>query len=985
MTALTYQTAEVQLLDLKTNFDKLSIIRDTFAQLYTSSSFDRLFFGGRLVSVNGSSLPAGVQIIEWTGDDVVQHPNPNTSGAWNVERLWDVKRLDGSVTTLSIHQGSGTPGNRRARFFNGTEFVNSAGSGGAIGIFSIPNGAVSVDIAGTEHLLVFGGTGTNQVNRVTTWTTGGSYAAFDNTDEPNVPIQRAAWFAGNLYATGPFTNYENLARWNNEDGWHSIVTFGDATAYLQTQMVVHKDKLYLFINQQADSITLLGQTFEGNPAEKYFIIDDEDNVTVKSRPLYGVGGDTPTGFSSEFDPYSVTLTVGDAILFLKNTSTVRRISAVVLLDADESWNELEVIGDEPTVAFDGATMWGDTFVSSWRVGTTPSTPATFADVAPFEMFIDWDRELLPLTYASPHEQIRVFFNSEEVDWLWDDGRITLADEPEPGAHSMVAFRETRSDRSWVELTPVSRLRRSSDLMTYYRQRLFILQELCEMQDVGDAIGHPVNPNWFPEEDDSPYSATFDDGETVNVNDLPFPLIKDPIVPPEKQIEVFGIVNDLEVDISWTVDSGGVISVPDGWNEEDWPIKVTRNTRLDKLWHTTRDASSFPSTPIVQIHQQLGFLIEESCGWPDLPDDHPLNNGIFPRDLNWLLYVGPGPSFFFGHMPWAGDGNIFVFVNDIQLQDHEWFFDWEGWNIVIPGLNPGDNVTFGPGGTGSLDPGGQLQWPSSDDSDAPTTPPGPISQNKEKPCPLCPPGQFPVVHTHPDDPMLIVSITCEGEQTGEAPECVKGNPCGEGQIATKDGDDIDCTQVPPGSVRGFAFTFENFQDGWLGEDGFGPAGWLVGPGVGLRFDHPEDDRAYIELYKSDCPVDAPPGVSIRVKAWTYARNSEGDWGFAHALTCGAATSTRPAWAVAIANWWKDNALDDNPIKQVIDGVDGSNFTDGESWDQKILQQFQEFMNLAQEHGFNEATLSAFNEWLNGVNVFEPDENDEGDHDEGDHDE
>ena len=761
------------------------------------------------------------------------------------------------------------------------------------------------------------------------------------------------------FIRGVGTLGQQFGRLDENDNAEILISSADGNRP-QRAMEVDKETGQVFLTRWIGAEhTYNGQTINFDQDDLVVYNEGEDTFTAIGK---ADAGGVVAGKS-----HGAIIEIGGVRYFVHNNAWDEFEPSMTLFNV-ETHEATHVFGGDFTPNTNNSTTEQPLFFNSelyrmpWKKVQTPQTTIDISGI-----------EFLPTSYTPLRDQIRVFAAGEErKDWELDGTLLTVDAELGLG-DTLVAFRETRTDRSWVNFSPTSPVRRTSEMNTYFNQRLYILQELCEIADVADLIGHPIVPSAFPERDESAWTMQFA-GDTPNVNTLDFPVIESPAVPIKNQLEVVGVVNDLEIAVDWSVDSSGDIVVPTGWNTEDWPIRVKRKTRIDRFWHIMRDAGSFPSTPVIQNHQQLSFLMEESCGVPTLPDDHPLTNTIFPRGLNWLLYVGPGPRFFFGHMPWAGDGNIFVYVNGVLLDDDEWEFDWESWDIVIPDLNPGDQVTFGPGGSSSIDPGG-LEFPGSDETDV-TVPPGPVPREPASVCPVCPPGMVPVVESMPDNPLVLVAIRCEGEPTGELAECTAGNLCGEGQIMTKDPEDDErflCDQTPPGTTSAFQFEFTN--TGWQGETGFGPAGWATGHGLGLRFDHPEDDRAYIELYRSTCGCgeDEPPGVLCRVRMWSYTRNADGDWSWSHSLTCSSAVTGRPAWANEITDWWKDNTLADNPIRQMLEAFDDTTFTDGEQWDISILQQWQQFMQSAPAG--ESVPMSLFQEWLNGEPVFDEDEDDE----------
>jgi len=279
------------------------------------------------------------------------------------------------------------------------------------------------------------------------------------------------------------------------------------------------------------------------------------------------------------------------------------------------------------------------------------------------------------------------------------------EEPLSAGDEVIILRETRSDISYVAFTSISPLNRDRDVMMYYNQRLHLLQEWCELAEVADLIGQPIG---FPLDEplsDAAYSVSGEGVSELDIADLN--LLPSIVGPPQSQLEVVGVIGNAETELSYVSDTpsdyleytldGSTVMVDPVW--ENHSIRVRRRTRIDRMWMQLKNASTFSSTQIRVNDLQLQFLLQESCGYPNLPDGHPLANTIFPRPANFLVFTGPGNLINFGQFGWPEGGGIFVFVNDIPLNPEDYDIDWFNFEIVIPDLQDGDVVVVQPGGGG----------------------------------------------------------------------------------------------------------------------------------------------------------------------------------------------------------------------------------------------------------------------------------------------
>jgi hypothetical protein len=109
--------------------------------------------------------------------------------------------------------------------------------------------------------------------------------------------------------------------------------------------------------------------------------------------------------------------------------------------------------------------------------------------------------------------------------------------------------------------------------------------------------------------------------------------------------------------------------------------------------TFTDATTFSSVLSFLDFKHIQFMVEETPNFPDFVLDNGLGNRIFDRAINEITYSGPGDRFFFGNLPWFGDGDLFVFFNDLPLTDpDDYTADFNFWDILLDlAAGSGDSV------------------------------------------------------------------------------------------------------------------------------------------------------------------------------------------------------------------------------------------------------------------------------------------------------
>lgn len=310
--------------------------------------------------------------------------------------------------------------------------------------------------------------------------------------------------------------------------------------------------------------------------------------------------------------------------------------------------------------------------------------------------------------------------------------LVVIDPPlENSSDRITMFRETRQDRAWVRPTNVGRAY-APDLRDYWFQLLYIYQEMCELTDIQQWMDLPIAEPQY-----NPYTAgnqaQFHLAHGVNTvfswaevdflkgipggnADLPGQMI---VEVGDKTDGTSTIWTELTFQPAPTDETeysievvAETITLGDVENND---IRIRRSTRIDKLW---ADIGTSPygwnSLLVGMLQKQMRYLREEGCFLPTFYTGSILDNSIFPRAWNWLVFEGGGGSFTFGGPAWGGSGEVVVFNNDLLLiPPTDYTIVWPEININ-GGTSDGDEVVIGGGG----DYGGYDGPDDSDDGDAP---------------------------------------------------------------------------------------------------------------------------------------------------------------------------------------------------------------------------------------------------------------------------
>lgn len=333
-----------------------------------------------------------------------------------------------------------------------------------------------------------------------------------------------------------------------------------------------------------------------------------------------------------------------------------------------------------------------------EITTSTATVHVFSDVFPLTPRLT----LLPFTEF--HNQLRVFkkVTAGTVTELFPVGRPSAAgvtdftintagtqitlDDALITSDTLVIMRDTTMFHPFVTFVGASRFH-GVDRNVQGDQILFIVQELREIRAIaailGSGVGDPFEHESTPI-DDSKWKQihTGDAVETdflyANIEMLPPTAVLQ-----DTQLLVFidDVLQTIVTDYTVDVDDSTInfVSAPAAAEV----IEIRRVTRIDQRWVTFRDGSTFSSLQDIWDFRNVQFIIEETINFPVFLAPNALSNRIFPRALNLLNYSGPGNRFFFGNLPWFGDGTVFIFKNDLLLVELvDYTIDFTFFNINL---------------------------------------------------------------------------------------------------------------------------------------------------------------------------------------------------------------------------------------------------------------------------------------------------------------
>ncbi len=332
-------------------------------------------------------------------------------------------------------------------------------------------------------------------------------------------------------------------------------------------------------------------------------------------------------------------------------------------------------------------------------GTTGVGPFNFADTV----------TLFPPSVSRVEDQIRVFkksvalvvtelFPPKRLDssgkfqWQFDSvatpTSITLetADALVSG-EELVILRETRMDKpvANIELTGGSRFRRFDDLNQRGDQILFVCQELRELRTVADILGSGVGEP-FEFAAGTLDTSGFEQNHTGDAVEDKFSYAMIEMLPKaavthDNQLTVLVDASP----VAFTADEATLkVTITAGAPSKAAVIVIRRITRIDKRWVQHTDASTFSSLLIDWDFLNVKFIVQETQDFPVFViKTNALEQRLFARLINTISFSGPGDRFFFGGLPWFGDGVVTVVKNGTPLVEFtDYTVDFLNWLINL---------------------------------------------------------------------------------------------------------------------------------------------------------------------------------------------------------------------------------------------------------------------------------------------------------------
>lgn len=380
------------------------------------------------------------------------------------------------------------------------------------------------------------------------------------------------------------------------------------------------------------------------------------------------------------------------------------------------------------------------------------------------------------------------------------------------------LRETRQDKPWAAPTNGA-YAHGYALYWYFEQIRFICQELCLLPTMAELVGVPVrslDPNDYTEGSqsvihDATVEATF---SFASLELLEWAPAAGTDAQDQLVVEL-STANDGSA--AWrtvtyaAVPSGATeykvvgTDVVLGGNTSDY-VRIRRNTRKDQYWFDLRGVlGTWNSAAVDMVQRQARFMIEEACRLPQFYNENPLSQSIFPRAWNWFRYTGTRASWTIPGLVWGGDGNVIVYVNDLELTDpDDYTVEGVALRFASPPSSSSDSTSVGVGAGGW---GGGVGGGGSGD----TLPDSPVS----RPGIEAPP--FPWSSGVPLDAGVSVSVGCKS-----ASELSTGNWEGGTNVSFSQGNATDSSQFGsnPMMVRVTVTEANRVSDG---VGGYFPAG------------------------------------------------------------------------------------------------------------------------------------------------------------------
>ena len=337
-------------------------------------------------------------------------------------------------------------------------------------------------------------------------------------------------------------------------------------------------------------------------------------------------------------------------------------------------------------------------------------------------------ELLPLNVAAIEEQLRVAidyagatdtaalefvedavaldeddviqFTGEVGQWTWAAslGENAVYFHPDQWLDNdrMVIWRETRTDRLWAFPTKVARAH-GRDLMNYWNQLRLAIQDVRELETVGDFLGQPPTEVFDP-----PYIGRSQADYTAAIGKTKFSYFDIELMRgvggypdhPGRQLVVAvdsgGVFVDQEEDVDYELNI--VTENVEFFIAPNAAVRIRRQTKIDSMWVQLPDGYAFNSKTIHLNQRQIRFLKEEGGAVPPplFADLDLLNNPIHQRGWNYLNYLGiDGRVLVFGGASWGGDGETLIIINEVLEEDVE--FDPINFRLTLPDGLADDDV------------------------------------------------------------------------------------------------------------------------------------------------------------------------------------------------------------------------------------------------------------------------------------------------------
>jgi hypothetical protein len=290
--------------------------------------------------------------------------------------------------------------------------------------------------------------------------------------------------------------------------------------------------------------------------------------------------------------------------------------------------------------------------------------------------------------------------------------ITVDAGPDRSSERVMVMRETRQDRPWIRPTSGARAL-SYGIWWYFEQIRFIVEELCELDEVSNFLGLPLSTQEKNDYSIGNQSVTYTSvvaEDTFDISSIDFLEW----VPGSSTLQDQMIVEKSGGGTAWET----VVYTASPQDNDDYNIvgddivlgavlstnflRIRRVTRTDQYWVDLLSVvrSGWNSAFVDLVQRQARFMIEESCYLPAFFNDSPLSTSIFPRNWNWFRFVGTRNTWTIPGGVWGGGGGVIIFVNNVEQV--------EGTNYTIEGpvitwitTPPGSGVTttIGVGGGG----------------------------------------------------------------------------------------------------------------------------------------------------------------------------------------------------------------------------------------------------------------------------------------------